>query len=828
MGSQLSTRTDLELDHRSARYNPLLITVLTLIAGVCFDRFCELPWQVWLVAAVVFGCVWIAVHAGNQTVWAAICAGCFVFCCGGFRHHVHWNHYPPNEISKFVAQGESQVRVKCVALSESRWVPAPSPHPMNLFESAGYSLLRVKIYAIADQDRFVDTTGVCQLFITGDHVPILVGDQLLVLGRCEKFKPPGNPGEFDMRSFYRGRRQLVSLSANSPESVTHIKPGNPYSPNRWMSNLRVRLQEKLNRHLSEENVSMASAIMLGYREQIDRNQRERFMLTGTVHLLAISGLHVGILAALFIWLGRLGIVNERLMLLLTVLFVLFYAWLVEFRPPVTRAAILVILYCVAKWTGRAAFTINTLAAAAIIVFVLNPADVFNVGAQLSFVAVATIALGQWLIVNDQPRDPLDELILRASPWPIKIWRNFKSLLWNSFVVSLLVWAGSAVLIAYYFNLVTPAALVCNPLLVIPMAVALISGFLLLSLGIILPPLAPLFGGVCNTSLWAMNEVIEIGQWLPFGSWWTCGPGLPGLIVFYLMVILFATYPPTRIPTRWIGAIVLVWLATVVVFSPAFSRSNRLRMDFADVGHGSCAIVEFPNGKVMLFDAGSSMSRHRTADVLCRSLWSKGISNIDGIVVSHADLDHFNAIPTIAERFSIGQVFVSQPMLKSNSPAVLELFRVLEERSIDIAIVQVGDELKMDDRINVSVLHPGIESTNEGDNSDSIAIEIDNGNAKVLLPGDLESKGLVWLMSFYSKDYDLVVAPHHGSGNSMPSTFVNWAQPEHVVISADQRKVPGLWKKLESGNRTVWRTGEDGAITVEFFEDRIEVSGYRGK
>ena len=815
-----------EQDLRTARYNPLLIAAVVLIGGVCIDRNFEIPGTAWLILSIFFLVVWACCVSLNRPIISTCISALVILCFGGLRHHVYWNDYRSDDISRFVASGEKDLQVECVATSEARWVPPRPDDPMDVFASEGYAILQVRIEKLRDVDRFIPASGKCQLIVRGDSVSIAAGDRLKVLALCAPIETAGNPGEFDLQNHFRGQRQLVSLSASSAESIDVISTGSSLLPNRWISQLRITLNEKLKHHLSSENGPLAAAIMLGYREQIDRAQRDQFMLTGTVHLLAISGLHVGILSAILIWLGRIGIVNNRLMLVLTILFVVFYAWLVGFRPPVTRAAILVVLYCIAKWSGRKPWTINTLAAAALIVFAINPCDIFNIGAQLSFAAVAIITLGQKLFISSEPRDPLDELIRRASPWPIKVWRYLKELLWNSFLVSVLIWLGSAVLIAHYFHLVTPAALICNPLLVIPITLALVSGLLLLTLGSLVPPLAVLFGFICDQSLWAMNEIIELGNLIPFGSWWTCGPGLPAVLFFYLMIVVCAIYPPTRIPIRWTGAFALVWLTFVIAFAPGMHRPNHLRITVLDVGHGSCTIVEFKNGKVMLFDAGASGSRDRTTDIICRALWRRGISRIDTMVVSHADVDHYNAIPGIAERFSIGQVLVSHPMLQSRSRAVAELFRIIKNENIPVAAIQIGDEIAVDPETKINILHPGMESTKAGDNSDSVAIEIQHASYSVLLPGDLELTGLSWLLSHYSKDFDMVVAPHHGSKNSLPLEFVNWSNPEHVVISADKTKVPTIWNSIESKKRKVWQTGIGGAITASFPDEGIEVAPFR--
>src|SRR5262249_19936967 len=155
---------------------------------------------------------------------------------------------------------------------------------------------------------------------------------------------------------------------------------------------------------------LASALLLGAREQLDQTTTNGFFLTGIIHLLAISGLHVGILAFGFWWLARLSPLPRWATLVLAAVFVVVYALLTDAQPPVMRATVLVLCLCAAKWWGRVALAFNTLAMAGLVVLLLNPNGLFQVGAQLSFLAVAALACWRPPAKSEADIDPLNRFI----------------------------------------------------------------------------------------------------------------------------------------------------------------------------------------------------------------------------------------------------------------------------------------------------------------------------------------------------------------------------------------------------------------------------------
>jgi competence protein ComEC len=281
---------------------------------------------------------------------------------------------------------------------------------MNTRPQGDKSQVTLRITKLRDRTTWRSASGQANVTVEGHLLNVRAGDRLRVFAMLNTSAVPRNPGEFDYRRFLRTSRQLCGLHVADPSGVVVLGAGPWWSLRRWVYALRSGCDELLWKHICHPRAPLASAVLLGAREQVDRERNEDFFVTGTVHLLAISGLHVGILAYMFWFVARTGFFPRRAAIVTTMTFVILYALLTEARPPVVRATILIVVFCTAQLLGRQALSFNTLAAAGIVVLLINPAQLFQAGTQLSFLAVATLVCCAPLLMPRPVHDPLDRLI----------------------------------------------------------------------------------------------------------------------------------------------------------------------------------------------------------------------------------------------------------------------------------------------------------------------------------------------------------------------------------------------------------------------------------
>jgi competence protein ComEC len=392
-------------------------------------------------------------------------------------------------------------------------------------------------------------------------------------------------------------------------------------------------------------------------------------------------------------------------------------------------------------------------------------------------------------------------------------------------------------------LISPVALLINLLIWMPISLALYGGFAALLLGPIVPPLGALGAWLCDSNLWLMEQTISWGRTLPGSYEWRPAPAGWWIAVFYIVLGLFAVVPAFRPRRHWLIALAAAWFAAALLLaSPRIKgrtaeeladglHGEPLACSFVAVGHGVACVIELPDGQTILYDSGRLGSPLGAARPTSAVLWSRGIRRLDAIVISHADLDHFNGIPDLLSRFSVGAVFVSPVMFDRPQPAVAELQTAIERAGVPLKTLFAGDRLRTAAGTRLEVLHPPRKGVLGSDNANSIVLLVEHAGRRLLLTGDLESPGLDDVLAEEPLDCDAILAPHHGSLRSDPTGFSLWSKPEFVVISGgrsfdDGPNVAAVKDSYRARGAEVFHTAEDGCVRIELSAAGVTATTFR--
>ena len=803
-------------------YHPLVIVTAAVCAGMLFDRFAPLGIRAgliaWWLAAGAGLALWLVAWLLKRDRIATFALLFSLAALGGGWHHHRWCLFPENDLANFARGGSQPVALEAIALSEPRIIPAPPREPLRAIPSGDRSRMDVEIVSVRDGRAWRPAAGRSRLTVDGHLLGVHAGDRLTVFAQLAKTDSPRNPGEIDFAAHARADRRRSVLNTSYPDCVTVSERAATWSAAGAIDRLRLRGDRLLREYVSPDQSGLAAALILGSRDQLDLERIETFMRTNTIHFLAISGLHVAVMAGcLFVGL-RWGWMPRRWALAAVVAATITYTLITDAPPSAVRAAAIIVLICGAMWCGRPCLPLNCLAAAALLVLALNPADLFRTGPQLSFLAVAVLCLlgPHWSKLRD--RDALDRLVERTRPLPQRLSTWLLRWWWRATLITAAVWAATLPLIVERFHLVAPIAILLSPVLAPLVAVALMSGLAVLLTGWLAPPVAKLFGMLCGASLESIDTLVAWGDSLPLSHFWVPSPALWLLALFYVGLAIWAASPHRRPGWRVGVAVVVVWITAAIAGLWSLRRpSDDLECAFLSVGHGCCVVLHLPDGGTMLYDAGKLGSPSGAAHSVAQYLWSRGITRLDAVVVSHADVDHFNALPNLAERIRIDAVYVaprmSRDMALGEDESLAVLNAALDRHAIALRTLSQGDDLQKGD-CRIHVLHPQPEGVSGSDNANSLVLLVECCGRRLLLPGDLEREGIRRLLAQSPVDCDVLLAPHHGSAHSNPPGFSRHFAPEWVIISGGRTQTSDqVVASFAFAGAEVLHTTDQGAVQV---------------
>jgi competence protein ComEC len=836
--SRVSGASNEEAVRWGLRQLPGLAVFASVSIGTCWDRFWPAEPRVYFAALAGAAIGWWrwqrpwrssddrGRHLLGGTGWVLLA----VACSAAAWHHRHWHWYPADEIARFAT---SALQTPPLVSVRGQWDSCVRREVSEL-DGQVRILGSLKVAAVEDEGVWRTASGRLQVVIrrvAAGELELQPGDEVRVTGELRRVEGPANPGELDRQRYLRAARTLARLEVANAGCLRRLQPAGVGTPG-WLYRWSDRADRTLRQHLGEAMHPVGAALLLGRREHLSSEQQDRFLRTGTVHLLAISGFHVSVLASGLLVVTRSGLVPERVGSLVVMVAVWWFAEVTGLQAPVMRANLLVQLGGLAWWLRRHAPPVNSLCWSAVVVWCRCPSDLFHAGAQLSFLAVAVLMHVQQR-ADSRGQDPLGRLLAASQSRPVRWARHSLMQLRAALWVNVLVWAFTLPLVVEQFHVVAWLAVLLNVVLWLPLVVALFSGFGLLLVHAWCPPVATPLAAVCRLSLMVFEGPIAWADQLPGTRLWHPGIGAGWVLLFYAIWAVYWVWPPWRHP-RWPFVAFSLAVLALGIGVGAWERQlprGQIRCTFLSVGHGACVVLQLPDGSTWLYDCGRMAAGRSAVDAVSRSLWSLRISRIDRVVVSHADADHYSLLPGLLERFRIAEVVTGPGFWSNQSASTRQLDSLLSKLRIARRTCRRRDRWSIDDATKVDVLHPVRHLPGESDNANSVVLLVRSGAQSVLLPGDLEGAGTVELLGEPVGAVAVVLAPHHGSCQEDPAAFLDWCRPRWLVVS-------GRWSvEAKACLEQSWcRAGTEllhtdrlGAIRVELDAKgvRLEHGGYDG-
>lgn len=643
--------------------------------------------------------------------------------------------------------------------------------------------------------------GKLALHYSLDDLQVTTGMWVRFTGCIKKPDKARNPGEFCYLTYLKGENVYGVVE---PDLIEVIAKQN------WLANTIVHMQNfvKMNLQRSMQEPSITAALVLGQRNEMPSELLQQWQQLGITHLLAVSGMHIGLLACIFTTAVRKIAIRQWIKHSIVLSLLLCYVFLTGGSPSSWRAW-LASLFGLTSISYRPADGIHIWSFVGTIMVLISPQLVWQIGFQLSFLASGSIILWAPVINKLCVKIPLT--------WYGRPIRFFAS----AVGISLVAQISLAPLLVYHFGQISLLAPIASVVILPMVFILLIGGLILGFLGPMASPIAKMLDGITQLICFIGHKTATLAfvvdsAVLPYDlvvGWY---------IVFIALGIigrkshLFIGKPSY---VRWIIYVSCI----VLVFSMPLSMRYPLEITFLDVGQGDAIYICTPFNQHILIDGGGDSvywqvrGRNVGLYTVIPYLKYRGVKQLDLVVLSHPHEDHIHGLLAVFQEIPVKMVIDNgQPHTTESYIRYLEL---IEQHDIAYKQARAGDRLILKGGIVIDVLHPDrlLRGTVSDLNNNSLVINVSYQGRNILLTGDIDTEGQNDLLRRDLSRADLVKVPHHGSKTALLPLFYQKIQPLFAVICVGNNSFGHPHDHViatlsELGVKSISRTDEDGAVS----------------
>jgi len=735
---------------------PLAPVAVAFGVGIAVAEFTA-PWMLlaaWLIA--VAGC--LVLLAVDRTGAAAGTLLLGVVVTGGLRGGQA--PLPPDHVGNLALPQTVGVEGRLVA-EPRRWAP-------------DRARLLLEADRVADEPR----VGLIQVAAYGMLPPLTEGQRIAASLRLSRANGFRNPGTYDYAA-HLARDGIYVVATTRADAVTALDEPRPP----WPVRIRRESVAAIARALPPTSAALLTGLLLGERSELPRDIDDAFRRAGVYHVLAVSGFNVGILAASVWVLCRLLRLPHRPSAITAIVVVIGFALVVGPEPSVLRAVVMAVLVLVASLLDRDASVTNSLSLAALAILAARPNDLFDPGFQLSFAATLGIVI---------------------TPLP-------RGLILGALAVSAAAQLAVLPISLRHFNQLSTIGVVAN-LGVVPLAgVATVGGLGAVGLSFLSETVAAVVFDAIWPVLLALRWIVALAARVPGAVLHLPAPGWLAVTCYVggfasLLVWGSGSDRDVRRPRAWLllGLALLLLALGVAAWPLVRPGDGRLRLTVLDVGQGDAIVVEMPDGRALLIDAGSGgpMRLDVGERVVAPFLWNRGILRLAGLAVTHDDADHAGGAGAVRRLFAVDEEWTAA------DPPIPRRFGAATITAL-----------------------PSIAPSSGRRNEADLVLRIDIGLASFLLTSDIGIPRERDLAAAGARlDAKVLKVAHHGSGSSTGAEFLRAVNPRLAAVSVGARNAyghpdAGVIARLSDAGAVIYRTDRDGALIFETDGGSLTVTGW---
>lgn len=560
-----------------------------------------------------------------------------------------------------------------------------------------------------------------------------------------------------------------------------------------------------NRFLTTERANFISSIILGKSSILDEDQLIKYRDLGLAHILAVSGLHIGIITGFMMFVfSRTGL-NPKLNVILSLYIIWIYNYLIGFPPSTVRASLMFSALCISRLVHEPYDSLNIIMGSMLLSILLNPYWIFSVGFQLSYGATISVVL-----LNGRVRD---------------LFYPYKGKLVDSISTILAVNIGLLPIQGYYFNRLPMIGLLANLVTIPIISIVLVIGIIMVFLNYTLYFLNDIFGYLLNLILSVEEIIVEVLYGMDFNLVRMASPGLYDIILYYILVTIFFKIIKIEKLKIEIQKTIIFYVAFLILFNSAVLLSNDgVYIEFIDVGQGDSILIRTGASTYLMDTGGSLMDSFDVGRFITLPYLEKqGVRELDGIIITHFDEDHYKGIDALFGEIKIKNIY------SGYMPEKQDFLSNIEKHNIPFKIIGEGDKIVLDRNTSLNIIYPGYMAERLSSNNKSIVSVLEHKGTKILFTGDIEIEAEYNLSDKLQQVHMLKVA-HHGSRTSTTEEFLERANPSYAVISVGRNNPYShpsgeVIDRLESKNIHIYRTDEVGRIKVHLKDEKIDITGF---
>lgn len=641
----------------------------------------------------------------------------------------------------------------------------------------------------------------------------MIGDVIELRGKITVPAKVSNWGQFDYKKYLENQRifSITYTNTKTIKLIQHPKSGKWFYIQK-LNKFRDKIINKHRKYLKSPNLEILGGVVFGnYAVPAPKEVKEDFLKSGLLHLLAASGMNVGLIFSLWVFIGKILKIPYRLSNIIGMILILIYSLLTGLPPSVCRAAIVFELVIFARILDRQADFLALLALAAVFMLIYDPLLVTNVSFQLSFV----VAFGLMLYTS-----PLTE---KMQPLPTNV---------SAFIIIpaiAMLWVVP--IQVFHFNNVAIYSILAN-FAVSPFI------FLITNLGFgssilcLIPkigePLCYIADYTANFLITYLLKISEYFSSLPGALQYLAAPTIIEVMIYYVLLIVLIIHIKSSFKFKKLKYVICILLAVLIILPFKNSLDSNLKFVFMDVGEGDSAYIKLPDNKSFLVDTGNISSRgYSRADfIIIPFLRDSGISTLNAIILTHPDKDHIGGTVDLLKSINTRELIDNGET--SDTRAYRKTYDFLDKNKIKIRHITKNEIIYSLKNTTIKIIRPP-NTDDSSNNEDSLITYIKYKNFSALLMGDCESDSLEYLKPIVKTPVNIIKLGHHGSYKSVSADLLKYLKPQYAIISVGKNDYGHPHNKtLKLLNRygvKTFRTDIDNAINVTTDGKKINIKTF---